>query len=85
MLCAKLVQSSSEFQSSFQVKNYDTGEIGGPVGSRAGSEPTRFGMTFSVESKICGLCCSESRHVTEMESLCMCAGDWERNGRCSDF
>lgn len=36
------------------VQNHETGEIGGPKGSRAGSEPTRF-------------------------------GDWERNGRCSDF
>lgn len=26
-----------------QIKNYETGEVGGPAGSRKGAEPTRFG------------------------------------------
>lgn len=33
-----------------QIKNYETGEVGGPAGSRKGAEPTRFGepSTHSV-------------------------------------
>lgn len=46
-----------------QIKNYETGEVGGPAGSRKGAEPTRFGELSSIAQQQV-LAYAESRNVT---------------------